>query len=190
MIAYLRRFFQFFWANIWRFHEKALNLQPKLLCMIIQIEIDVYSGHRQAANNIEKTSQGHEVLEVSQQLLSSGDGVLLILLFALLRSFIDLYTFFVWLSNVNERLDSIILSLKNIININDDEASISSHSNEARIINTHIDSGLNISLFSFFKTKFLAISPQKLQPGLAFLPCGSDRLHGATFGILFCVFRI
>lgn len=158
--------------------------------MIIPIETDVHSGHRQAANNNEKTSQGHEVLEVSQQLLSSGDGVLLILLFALLRSFIDLYPIFSWLSNVNERLDSIIISLKNIINNNDDETSISSNSYDARIINTHIDSGLNISPFSFIRTKFLDISQQKLKQEFAFLPCGSDRLHGATFGILFCVFRI
>ena len=152
--------------------------------------MDYHSGYRPAATNSEKTLQGHEVLEVSQQLLSSDDGVLLILLFALLRSLLDLYPIFCWLANVNDKIDSIILSFKNILNDDGEETSISSHSNEGRIIHTHIDSGLKISLFNFFKTKFLEIPQQKIKQMLANPPCRIDLLHGATFGILFCMFRL
>ena len=158
--------------------------------MTTHIETDYHSGYSPAANYNKQTSQGHEVLEVSQQLLSSDDGVLLILLFALLRSLLNLYPIFSWLANVNDKIDSIILSFKNILNDDGEETGISSHSNEARIIHTHIDSGLKISLFNFFKTKFLEIPQQKIKQKFAVLPCRIDLLHGATFGILFCVFRI
>jgi hypothetical protein len=154
------------------------------------INTDYNCGYYSAANNNKKTLQGHEVLEVSQQLLSSYDSELLILLLALLKSVLDLYPLFSWLVNVTDKVDSIILSLKNIVIINGEEASVSSHSNEARIIHTHIDSGLNISLFTYFKTKFLVIPQQLIKRVLAILPCRFDLLHGATFGILFCVFRI
>lgn len=158
--------------------------------MKVNIETDYHSGHSQAANNNEKTSQGHDVLEVSQQLLSSNDSMLLILLLALLKSVLDIYPIFCWMDNVSDKLESIILSLKNIVINNDGDTSTTSHSNEARIIHTHIDSGLNISLFSYFKTKLLVIPQQKIKQMLATLPCRFDLQHGATFGILFCIFRI
>ena len=154
------------------------------------IILDIFGGHSSAANNIEIAFQGNTILEVHQQLLSRDEIELLNMLFKVLSILQTLHPVFSWLINVNYKVDKFLRSLVNLDNPYFDDTEIPNHYEEARIFNSYKDSGLNISISDLFKSISSNYSLWRLLKFSKDAPSKVVIMHGASCGILFCVFRL
>ena len=151
---------------------------------------DIFGGHSSAANNIEIAFQGETILNVSPQLLSRDEIELLNMLFKVLSILQTLHPVFSWLINVNYKVDKLLRSLVNLEKPYFDDTEIPNHYEEARILHSYVDSGLNISISDLFKSISQNVSLWRMMKLSKEAPCKVDIMHGVSCGILFCVFRL
>ena len=154
------------------------------------IILDIFGGHSSAANNIEIAFQGNTILEVHQQLLSRDEIELLNMLFKVLSILQTLHPVFSWLINVNYKVDKLLRSLVNLEKPYFDDTEIPNHYEEARILRSYEDSGLNISISDLFKSISQNVSLWRMLKLSKEAPCKIIVMHGVSCGILFCVFRL
>lgn len=137
------------------------------------INKDLHSGYCPAAINTEKTLQGSDVLEVSQQLFPT-DG--LWLLSVIFKVYLILYS-----------LQSLFL-FSNSSGFKEDDKT--SHFEDAPILLSQKDEGLNVSISHLFKTKSINFCLMRMKQDPEDAPSKAKHLHGATTSILFCIFRL
>ena len=137
------------------------------------IDKDLNSGYSPAATNTAKTLQGHDVLEVSQQLFPADELWLLTVLFKVYLLFYSLSLVFLFSNNSGLK-----------------EADKTSHYDDAHILFSHKDEGLNVSISKLFKTKSPNGCFMRMKQDSEDAPSKAKHLHGATLSILFCVFRL
>ena len=151
---------------------------------------DKFGGHSSAANHIEIAFQGNLTLKVRQQLLSRDEIELLNMLFKVLSILQTLYPIFSWLFNVNYKVDKLLRSLVHLDNPYFDNTEIPNHYEEARILRSYEDSGLNISISDLFKSIYQNVSLWRMLKLSKEAPCKVVIMHGVSCGIMFCVFRL
>lgn len=154
------------------------------------INLDLHSGQSPAANTIEIAYQGDTILKVSQQLLSHDEMELLTILFRVLSILQSLYPVFSWLNNINYKINKLLYSLTHLENPYFDETDSPIYYEEALILKTHKDSGLNISISKLFNTISQNDSLWRMLKLSKGAPCKVATMHGVSCGILFCVFRL
>lgn len=137
------------------------------------INKDLHNDYGPVEIYTEKTLQGSDVLEVSQQLFPA-DGL--------------------WLLSVIFKVYLILYSLRSLFLFSNSsgfkEDDKTSHFEDAPILLSQKDEGLNVSISHLFKTKSNNYCFIRMKQDPEDVPSKAKHLHGATTSILFCIFRL
>lgn len=137
------------------------------------INKDLHNDYGPVEINTSKTLQGSDVLEVSQPLFPSDGLWLLTVLFKVYLIFYSLRSLFLFSNSSGYKEDD-----------------KTSHFEDAPILLSQKDEGLNVSISHLFKSKSNNCCFIRMKQDREDAPSKTKLLHGATTSILFCIFRL